>query len=246
MKKKLFVSAMSLIMAIVLMTSTSFAWFTVSTAPEVTSIEVTMEATKNLEIAKATNNSTEPAEVGVGDATTGETTWGAKVTSFTGATLNFPAKMVDSTLKTISYATDGRVDALGTTISLTSPTLANGVGSVTQDITNGPTDAKVAAVYGVWLRSNVEQTVTAAVDSTGLTVTPTAAWATGKTNADAIQVVVSDGTTIGNTISLAANTAKLVYIIVYMDGDAVIAKSVPANLTISGIKVTFTGSAMGA
>ena len=243
MKKKLFVSTMSLIMAIVLMTSTSFAWFTVSTAPEVTSIEVTMEATKNLEIAKATNNSTEPAEVGVGDATTGETTWGAKVTSFSGAVLNFPAKMDGTALKTISYAADGRVAALDTAITI-SPTLAEGKASITQTITNGPTDAKVAAVYGVWLRSNVAQTVTAEVNSTGLTVTPAAAWADEKTNADAIKVAVSDGSTIGNTIDLTANTAKLVYIIVYMDGDAVIAKSVPADLTIKGIKVTFNGSEM--
>lgn len=244
MKKKLFAAVVSLVVATVMLTSASFAWFTVSTAPEVTSIEVTMEATKNLEIAKATDNETPPTEVAVGDAGN-ETKWGAVVSEFTGATLNFPAKMDGTTLKTISYGTDGRVAALDATITI-SPELSSGAGSITKDITNGPTGAKVAAVYGVWLRSNVTQTVTATVDSTGLTVTPAATWATGKTNANAIQVAVSDGSTIGNEISLTANIEKLVYIIVYMDGDAVIAKSVPADLTISGIKVTFTGSAMGA
>ena len=164
MKKKLFVSTMSLIMAIVLMTSTSFAWFTVSTAPEVQNIKVQMTATRNLEIAEATDMGEHaPGEVAAND-TGDETKWGAVVTfgaaNAAAQTVNFPATIDSSALKTINYGTDGRTAGLTATVT-TPTTLTNGVGKYTASVTmpSGGTDPKdIAIVYGCWLRSNVSVT----------------------------------------------------------------------------------------
>ena len=237
MKKKLFVSAMSLVMAIVLMTSTSFAWFTVSTAPEVSDIDVTMTATKNLEIAKAsTNMTTAPSEVAVGDAGD-ETKWGAKISSFT-ATVDFPA-INDSGIKTISYDASGRVNSAY--VAATAPTaLIDGVGYYTADIKAGDTTvksaAKVAAVFGVWLRSNVACTGT----TNAVTVNTTGS----DTKWDIVLADASGTPLANNKVELAANTAKFVQVIVFVKGNEVKAANVATDLKIENVKLEFSSSAV--
>ena len=236
MKKKLFVSVMSLVMAIVLMTSTSFAWFTVSTAPEVSDIDVTMTATKNLEIAKAGSNmTTPPAEVAVGDAGT-ETKWGAKITTFAG-TVDFPA-INSSGIKTISYDASGRVNA--DYVAATAPNaLTDGVGYYTADIKYGTntilSGAKVAAVFGVWLRSNVSTTVTTSVtDANGVAI---------KNSEWDIVLANASGTPLtNNEVSLTANTATAVQVIIFAKGDQVEAADVASDLKIENIKLTFSST----
>ena len=238
MKKKLFVSAMSLIMAIVLMTSTSFAWFTVSTAPEVSDIDVTMTATKNLEIAKATTGlaaANAPAEVDVGDAGT-ETKWGAKITSFTG-TVDFPA-INSSGIKTISYDANGRVNA--DYVAATEPNaLTDGVGYYTADIKYGTntilSGAKVAAVFGVWLRSNVSTTVTTSVTGANGVAINNSKW-------DIVLANASGTPLTNNEVSLTADTATAVQVIVFAKGTEVKATDVDTELKIENIKLTFSST----
>ena len=50
MKKKLFASVISLVIAAVMMTSASFAWFTVSSTANMGTINTTLGATYNIEI----------------------------------------------------------------------------------------------------------------------------------------------------------------------------------------------------
>lgn len=266
MKKKLFAAALSLTMATILMVSSSFAWFTVSTAPEVSSIEMTVQATKNLEIAKATDLTTAPSEVTANDTSdpADETKWGGKISSLTGATVTFPAKLDSGALKTIKYAADGRTN--GITTATTPPTsLTGGIGYYTADIKVGDTTIasgeKVAAVYGVWLRSNVALTDVKATVSGTVTAkhgsgesATNVKWGiktenTEYTAAEAVKVAVDVGGTVyapDTAFSLSANTPTLVKIIVYVDGDACIAESVKDAINISGLKVDFTSAAVTA
>lgn len=234
MKKKLFAATMSLLCATVMMVSSSFAWFTVSTTAEVSAVEATVVAEKNLEIAKATNDTTAPAEVTANDASD-ETKWGSKITSFTGAQIQYPATVVDGVLKTMTFDASGRTN--GATAAATIGTMTEGIAAATAEI-GGNTAAKVGAIYGVWLRSNVANTVTVTVDKTGATGALAAA-------AD-VKVGTMDGgnLTVADSVALTANTPTLVYILVYVDGDnaAATARNFAAESTISGIKVTFTSA----
>ena len=250
MKKKLIASAVSLAMALVMITSASFAWFTVSNAPSVADIDVTMTATKNLEIAKATTNLTDakPAEVSVGNAGD-ETKWGATISSFA-ATLDFPATIpttgtTANKVSTISYDVGGRVNA--DYVAAAAPeALTNGVGFYTADIKQGTTPlksgAKVAAVFGVWLRSNVACTgndaVTVAVtDANGVAITDSK-WG--------IILASASGTPLANNkVSLTANEATAVQVIIYADGENVKAQNVATDLKLENIKLTFSSSAVG-
>lgn len=234
LKSKLMAAGAMLMISAVMLTSASFAWFTVSTAPEISDIDVTMEATKNLEIAKATDKTTAPSEVTVNDSDS-EAKWGAKVTSFTG-TLQFPATVDSNAIKTVQYDAGGRTNGL---IAATAPTdLAAGVGYYTADIKQGDTellaDAKVAAVFGVWLRSNIATDVTATVtDADGVAVD--SKWGVIVANASGVPYA-------SNTIALTADTATLVQVIIYVDGEQVKAADVDTAMTIDNLKVTFSST----
>ncbi len=237
-KNKLIASVAMLVVATVMMTSASFAWFTVSTAPEVQKIEVEMTAVKNLEIAKADADKTAPPEVTTGQGTD-ENAYGASITSFPKVTLTSMAKVDGNTIKTVSYSSTGRVDALVEATAPADDTLsADGTGkySYTATINGKSADLDVAAVYGVWLRSNVAQTVT--MNVTGADGFNTAI----RTVVGGADTHVKAITSEANTFSLSADTDTLVWLIFYVDGENKHAADVTTNLTASSIKVTFTGS----
>ncbi len=80
LKAKLMATVMSLTLSMLMLTSASFAWFTISTAPEVRDMSANVAANNNLEIALATDDGATggfkaPAESAVGDAGK-NTTWG--------------------------------------------------------------------------------------------------------------------------------------------------------------------------
>lgn len=259
MKKKLFVSAMSLIMAIVLMTSTSFAWFTVSTAPEITSVKVQMGTMKNLEIANitATNKTNGPSEPATTDATQTNKYgyWGSTATfAEAAAGIQFPITKVDSNVvKTVEFDATGRLTANEQTLTLTDGTMADdGTNTATAAVAAGDGTTQtlvVASSYTVWLRTNVDQAnLSAAVDVSGVT-------ASGFKNDSSItgdDVVVamknaSGFTALSSTaadtgIDLTKNTAKQVTVYVFVKGDDIVAEDMTAATapSISGIKVSFS------
>lgn len=254
MKAKLVMAIAMLVVSAVAMTSVSYAWFTVSTAPEISNIEVEMTATENFEIAKATDMDEKPGEPAPGNAGD-ETKWGQKITSLTGAKLDFPATVVTggTTLQTISFDAGGRINE--TLVDATAPeTLTNGIGNYTANITQDGTallsNAKVAAVYGVWLRTNSASSFTFSVNDEALSVKDdeegaiTWAGGTGTTyDKAAIKTVVSVGGAIknaGDPCTIVPNTATLVLVTVYVDGDACIAQSVAKGINVTGLKVTFS------
>ena len=75
LKAKLMMSVMSLILATIMLTSVSFAWFTISTHPEISDMTSSVTANGNLEIALDAGEEKEPAASAVGDAGKNET-WG--------------------------------------------------------------------------------------------------------------------------------------------------------------------------
>lgn len=229
MKKKLFVSAMSLIMAIVLMTSTSFAWFTVSTAPEVSSMEVELAATKNLEIAKGTTAGAEPGEV-TADDHGDETKFGATVTTFTKATLDIPATYTSSAIKSVKYDTDGRTNGLN---SATQGTVASGQSVWLVD------SKSCAADFLVWLRTNqtsgnLTATLTCSESLLAVYVKIGSTY-TALTDGSAVTL----GTVGASGTALVTDVKTAVDIIAFFDGENITAANVDNALDVSGIKVEF-------
>ena len=243
MKKKLIASAVSLAMALVMLTSASFAWFTVSTAPEINNIKVQMTATKNLEIAEATDmGTTEPGEVTANDGTT-ESTWGSVVnfaaSDAAAVTVNFPATIDGAAIKTINYNSTGRTAGLTATVAAPT-TLANGVGKYTASVTmpSGSAASKdIAIVYGCWLRSNVD------VSDLTMTITPPASAkfsvaykiGTGGTLTKAASNEVTN-------LSLTADAKTFVQIILYVDGGSVNAADVDTGIGPETFKVAFSSA----
>ena len=74
-KAKLMAAIAMLLVSSIMMVSTTYAWFTLSTAPEVTGITTSIASNGNLEIALSPRSGN-GAEVG--DATTATTGWAAK------------------------------------------------------------------------------------------------------------------------------------------------------------------------
>lgn len=143
-KKKLMAATSMLLVATIMLVSSTYAWFTLSTAPEVTGITTTVGANGSLEIALADATTwTDPNTLvtsGVGDstATTGQTlekaniTWGNLVDlspesyglsqiKLLPAALNVAADgnvALTAPLSTPNYGTDGRVIDLAANTSV--------------------------------------------------------------------------------------------------------------------------------
>lgn len=94
----------------------TYSWYIVSTAPTVRAVETYMSVVDPiLSIARATTEDEAPPEVSNNDAAIGDSTWGAKVSSFQdhSIVLDLPATVdTDGRLKAVSYAADGRLDTL--------------------------------------------------------------------------------------------------------------------------------------
>lgn len=121
--------AMLLVVSLTMVVSASFAWYTLSRAPEVTSVSTTVAANGNLEIALAPLDGSQPAESAVGDSfavegrkiTEANLTWGNLVNlsdSSYGlnnivlrpALLNTGSNLLDQPLKGADYGDDGRME----------------------------------------------------------------------------------------------------------------------------------------
>lgn len=118
--------ALFLMISILMMSSATFAWLTVSRSPEITGIETTVAANGNLEIALSDESGEQPLESGVGDSLLAlvdrNKTWGNLVNlsateyglseiELRPAVLN-TSMLLSRPLYAASYGADGRVQAL--------------------------------------------------------------------------------------------------------------------------------------
>jgi hypothetical protein len=207
-KKKLMMAVVMLTISGLMLTSASFAWFTISTNPEVSNLTTKVVVNQNLEIALADTATTEPLAAATGD-TGNQYKWGNIIDlSATGAaktaydafvtagnTTLRPATLGSTSKKFQypNYGTDGRVSTLA---DLTVGTRTSGFGN----ITDGATTPKIYAYYvDFWIRSNVAGTVTlstAAKRSTnGILGGGTVFTSTNQVLADNVSIAFEDITT---------------------------------------------------
>ncbi|MFI3228054.1 MAG: hypothetical protein R3Y09_11725 [Clostridia bacterium] len=126
MKEKLTAMTLMLIIAVTVMTSTTFAWITISTAPEVFGISTTITGNGSLEIALSNKDGVAPGASAVGDSLNSivekNMTWGNLVNLsdesyglddliLRPATLN-TSDLDGSPLFAAYYGGDGRVNRL--------------------------------------------------------------------------------------------------------------------------------------
>ena len=128
LREKVAAVALLLLMSAAMMTSATFAWITLSRAPEVSNVSTTVAANGNLEIALVKPDGSEPAESAVGDssATLGQSvvnanlTWGNLVNLsdesyglnnivLRPALLGDPNDLLSKPLKGVDYSADGRL-----------------------------------------------------------------------------------------------------------------------------------------
>ena len=166
LKTKLVASVTMLAVAAIMLTSASFAWYTVSTQGDVARVNVQLEAHDSLEIAA---KATEPGEIKVGDAGD-QTTWGGTV-AFMGenvfATLSQLATY-NNGFKTADYDLDGRIkdDLVAVETQLTAPTYTATGATPAKLGRAGATEACVAT-YDFWVRTNVETATSVKVVNNG-------------------------------------------------------------------------------
>ena len=133
-----------LAMSVVMMTSASFAWLTISRRPEVSAVSTTLAANGNLEIALAPPDGSRPPESQVGDSSAAQDqsvvaanlTWGNLINlsdasyglenlTLRPAQLN-TAALNSSPLYGASYTTDGRIEKLTSNFGYTTWNLPDG------------------------------------------------------------------------------------------------------------------------
>lgn len=131
LRERVIAVALLLAMSVAMMTSATFAWLTISRAPEVSGVNTTVAGNGNLEIALAQGNgTTAPGESKVGDssATENQTITGANVTWGNLVNLSDPSyglenltlrpaqlntsSLLDSPLYGAMYGEDGRITQL--------------------------------------------------------------------------------------------------------------------------------------
>jgi len=121
LKAKLMASVGMLLVAIIMMSTASFAWFTISTSPEIANITANITANGNLEIALGVN---QPAESGITDSGKNES-WGNlidlkkaftkdgnNVVTLKPIRMSVTASDLKGTLKYPVYGLDGRIATL--------------------------------------------------------------------------------------------------------------------------------------
>jgi len=178
-KKKLISATLSLVVATVLMASSSYAWFTISTNPEISKIKTSITANENIEI--ALDNGYENAEaidaasaVVSGTGTAGNPyTWGNLLdmtTAMTNIGANLSLKPVGYStktegsetkvvMKTPQYGLDGRVaklvdmaqEYISAYDGVTTPSGGISIFKQTED-----TDEADALALSFWLRANAD------------------------------------------------------------------------------------------
>lgn len=134
MKEKLFGAALMFIISALMMSSATFAWITLSASPQVMSIDTTVAANGNLEIALSKPDGSAPGKSAAGDSSAAEgtpvtranLTWGnlinltdpsyglSKVV-LRPAALRGNTGLLSSPLYGVGYGADGRVEQMTTT-----------------------------------------------------------------------------------------------------------------------------------
>ena len=175
LKSKLMAATAMLTVSAVMLVSTSFAWYTLSTNPEIKGITAKAVVNENLEIALDKNEYTTGDDVdkasvaaertGTQGSKTGNVyTWGNLVdlsgvagvkTAMESYKLRPAALITDesgNSLKTASYGTDGRVDKIDQLLT-DEKTYANGADGVAK-VSLGTEQYAFKVVY--WLRTNVK------------------------------------------------------------------------------------------
>ena len=182
LKSKLIASVAMLLVSAVMLTSASFAWFTISTAPEIKGITTTVVTNETLEIALDKGYANEAAvntAVDNGSASGDYYTWGNLVDLGTANDGNAGQAYaaLDKTLRPVklsstdkkffapTYGTDGRISNLTKGLTAVAATgTANGFGLLIEDADNDNTYDTGEVVYGYyidyWMRSNVGGAVT--------------------------------------------------------------------------------------
>ena len=229
LRNKLIASVTMLAVAAIMLTSASFAWYTVSQKGEVSQVKVEMSATENIEIAKAIDaGDTVPVPVAPGQ-TGDETKYGTTVTG-SKVTLQNPATLAtDSVISAPTYEEDGR---LGYLVACATQSFVAPTGDTTDGgyYTAKDTSNKLnAIVYGVWVRSNTYENV-------NLNITNTAG--PGKATC-----VVRDGATVyedGATVPLGGvDNDKYLEIVIYYEGSGLTAADVDAGIAEDTFKIEF-------
>ena len=128
LKERVLAVALLLVMSAAMMTSATFAWLTLSRAPEISNVTTNVAANGNLEIALVRPDGSEPAESAVGDSSAAEgnnvvnanLTWGNLVNLsdesyglsnivLRPALLGNTNNLLEQPLKGVDYGSDGRV-----------------------------------------------------------------------------------------------------------------------------------------
>lgn len=191
-----------LLVAAIMMTSASFAWYTLSTTPELSGVEMELGVSKNFEIAQMVDGTEDVPEVTSSD-TGDETTWGAKVTSYaaTSSKINYgihvansDAGCTDGKLCQIGYDNTGRTNGEYIELSTSCGAMSAGVVEVTANVSYpgivGGVSKVVGVGYGVWLRSNVD------ISHIKATVSTENAWITTGGGAQVSSFTNEDGETV--------------------------------------------------
>lgn len=115
LKIKSYIAIALLFIVLLAMGMATYSWYIVSTAPTVRAVETYMSVVDSImSIARATDDHTPPPEVNNEDATIGDSTWGAKVTSFqdNSVIVEYPATMKNGELGSATHDEDFRLDKL--------------------------------------------------------------------------------------------------------------------------------------
>lgn len=120
LKAKLMGAVVMLLISALMLSTASYAWFTISTAPEISGIDTGMAANGNLEIALASdaNFTTEPGTVGPDTTTTnGKNTYWGNMVDLSGMNDKITLKPIqfnssDGSAKAPKFGTDGRINGL--------------------------------------------------------------------------------------------------------------------------------------
>ena len=122
LKSKLLASAAMLMLSVIMVTSASFAWFTISTNPEIKGMTTQVVVNDNLEIALDADYDNGPLASGAGDSGNAYT-WG-NILDLTAGDAKTAYDELDKTLRPVElddgdfkypiYGADGRIDSMET------------------------------------------------------------------------------------------------------------------------------------
>lgn len=229
-----------MMISVLMLSSASYAWFSISVAPDVKNIKTTVTANENFEIALGNNK---PANEPALDDSGKNETWGGLVTfgdaDLAGTGLG-PATILESDTKTLvsaTYGSDGRPNGTEA-ISFSDIDSVNKPGiSVGKDKAGNI----VATRISLWLRSNKDGKVTTKLgDVTGTAAAKAKVGVQLGTDGIIKDLKSSEVVEVG---SLEANKEKQVFVYVYLDGPNVTAADVAAasDVTIASISFTSDG-----